>query len=310
MAPSGEDLLAKLARTRSLLDPDALDDIAGFVESQRNADGGFRGRDENSDLYYTYFATACLQALGRQPLSPATATYIQGFGNGDGLDLVHLCCLAQCLACAVEDGRRVSIEPVLSKLEAYRAADGGYSPAPAARHGTAYACYLAWLAYERWTRRLPKPEAVARCLESLKVTGGGYANAHGAETGIVTASAAAGVVLNALASVASGTDPDTTATAGTDPSLSKWLLACDAEGGGLKAAANSPVPDLLSTATGLFALQTLKADIGRIGPACVAFVQSLWQNNGGFSAQPLDVTTDAEYTYYGLLALSCLEDYV
>jgi len=39
-------------------------------------------------------------------------------------------------------------------------------------------------------------------------------------------------------------------------------------------------------------------------------VQSLWHEDGGFSSQQLDTTTDCEYTYYGLLALGCLEAYV
>jgi len=359
MPPTDGDLQATLVRSRHLLDPGALDEIARFVTSQRNADGGFRGRDPKSDLYYTYFATECLRALGRQPLTPSTSNYVLGFRDGNQLDFVHLCCLVHCLACIAEEGTPCPpIDPILAKLEAYRTPDGGYSAkartartgtGPAhmegveagtdhgtADHGTAYAAYLAWLAYNRWHRSMPRPDGVARCLASLKAANGGYANALHSQTGLVTATAAAAILLHELHQA--GTDPASsdpassatdattagtgkgpkqnpagtgTSGTGTDPeqSLGNWLLAHNTQKGGLKAAAGSPLADLLSSATGLFALRVLGEDIAHIGPSCISFVQSLWQNDGGFSSQCLDSVTDCEYTYYGLLALGCLEDY-
>jgi len=311
MPSSDGDPRATLARSRHLLEPAALDEIARFVESRRNTDGGFRGRDTNSDLYYTYFAMECLHALGKRSLTPSTEAYILRYQDGHGLDFVHYCCLAHCLAHVAENGgRRPAIKSVLSKLETYRTPDGGYAEKAGTDHGTAYACYLAWLAYSRWNHPLPDPGEVVRRIATLKAADGGYANAYGSQTGLVTASAAAGILLHTLGLTGltgtglTGTDPE------PEPRLREWLLAHAAEEGGLRAAAGSPVADLLSTATGLFALQTLGGSISRIGPACAEFVQSLWQNDGGFSSQPLDMTADCEYTYYGLLALGCLEAYV
>jgi len=282
MPTSDGDPRATLARSRHLLEPTALDEIARFVESRRNADGGFRGRDTNSDLYYTYFAMECLHALGKHSLTPSTEAYILRFEDARGLDFVHCCCLAHCLAhVAEDDGRCPAIKPVLSKLETYRTPDGGYAEKGGTDHGTAYACYLAWLAYSRCNQPLPDPTEAARSIAALRATDGGYANAPVSQTGLVTATAAAGILLHMLVltgTVLTGTDPD------PELRLREWLLAHAAEGGGFRAAAGSPVPDLLSTATGLFALRTLWGDIGNIGPACAEFVQSLWHEDGGFSS--------------------------
>ena len=46
-----------------LIGPDAARRTRDYVLSRRDADGGFRGRAESSDLYYTMFALLCLDAL-------------------------------------------------------------------------------------------------------------------------------------------------------------------------------------------------------------------------------------------------------
>jgi hypothetical protein len=85
-----------------------------------------------------------------------------------------------------------------------------------------------------------------------------------------------------------------------------WLLDRCQSSGGFLATPKAPVPDLLSTATGLHALTTLKAPLDGVQEACLDFVDSLWTNRGGFYGSWLDDTLDCEYTYYGLLALGHL----
>jgi prenyltransferase beta subunit len=77
--------------------------------------------------------------------------------------------------------------------------------------------------------------------------------------------------------------------------------------GGFNATPAAPVPDLLSTAVALYALRFAGADLRRIKPDCLGFVDSLY-NKGGFGANAIDLDPDIEYTFYGLLALGALAD--
>jgi hypothetical protein len=66
------------------------------------------------------------------------------------------------------------------------------------------------------------------------------------------------------------------------------------------------MPDLLSTAVVLHALDGLQVDFTPLKEACLDFVDSLWVNEGGFHGHWADDELDLEYTYYGLLALGHL----
>jgi hypothetical protein len=73
--------------------------------------------------------------------------------------------------------------------------------------------------------------------------------------------------------------------------------------GGYRAAEASPFPDILSTATALFALKCYnlkpKYDVRD-------FIEAHWLDNGGFAATLADEQSDTEYTFYGLLALGTI----
>src|ERR1051325_7158744 len=83
--------------------------VRDFLLSRQNKDGGFQDRSGESDLYYTVFGLdglLALQVSAQQSadLNPTgnvaerlnqTARYASAFSEGEGLDLVHLCCLAR-----------------------------------------------------------------------------------------------------------------------------------------------------------------------------------------------------------------------
>jgi hypothetical protein len=75
--------------------------------------------------------------------------------------------------------------------------------------------------------------------------------------------------------------------------------------GGFAALSEAPAEDLLSTAVALYALQFMDADLKRIKPDCLSFINDLYQE-GGFCSMLFDMETDVEYTFYGLLALGSL----
>jgi prenyltransferase beta subunit len=86
-------LVQNAAAARHFLDKNSLKKLTDFILSRQNADGGFRGRDEKSDLYYTVFACAALKALGSPIPALKVWKYARSFGIGKDLDLVHLVCL-------------------------------------------------------------------------------------------------------------------------------------------------------------------------------------------------------------------------
>jgi hypothetical protein len=83
-------------------------------------------------------------------------------------------------------------------------------------------------------------------------------------------------------------------------------MRCYHPGGGFRAIPDAPIPDLLSTAVILHALDGLQMPLANIKEACLDFVDSLWTNQGGFHGNWADDDLDIEYTYYGLLALGHL----
>ncbi len=86
--------VARLAPTQLR---EAADPVAAYFLSRFNDDGGARDRAGHSDLYYTVFALEGLIALQRE-LPLRVRLFLESFGDGEDLDLVHLCCLARCWA--------------------------------------------------------------------------------------------------------------------------------------------------------------------------------------------------------------------
>ena len=69
----------------------------------------------------------------------------------------------------------------------------------------------------------------------------------------------------------------------------------------------APIPDLLSTATALHALACLERPLPSAArERCLDFLDTLWSAEGGFHGHWADDHLDAEYTFYGLLALGHL----
>ncbi|MEM0967865.1 MAG: hypothetical protein AAGJ31_00820, partial [Verrucomicrobiota bacterium] len=152
----------------------------------------------------------------------------------------------------------------------------------------------AYGAYSDHGKEVPHEEGVAACLDSLQVAGGAWSNDTLIRVGAVPAVAAAVT----LARNFRRPIPLETAS---------WLLSCwSPEGGGFRAIQPAPMPDLLSTAVALHAMDSLQAPLDGIREQCLDFVDSLWTNAGGFHGTWDDDELDVEYTYYGLLALGHL----
>jgi len=270
--------------------------VVRFLRGQQNPDGGFKDRDSNSDLYYTAFGLEGLIALRSAPDVAAIKSYLEAFGAGEGLDFVHLCCLARCWAGLATYGEKCPAEMserTIERIADYRTADGGFHPVKDSSAGTAYGCFLGVGAYRDVSKPLPESLRLVQCLKLLETPDGAWSNERGMRAGSTNATAAAiGVLRNIGAPI--------------NPEVGKWLLARCHKQGGFVAAADAPLPDLLSTATTLHALAGLQVSFEGIKDRCLDFVDSLWTNDGGFHGHWADDFLDCEYTYYGLLALGHL----
>lgn len=267
--------------------------VEAFVRSEMNPDGGFRNRAGDSDLYYTVFGLESLIALRTDAPKEQIERYLRGFGNGEGLDFVHLACLGRCWAGVHRDLANAPVDGILARIEAFRSGDGGYNQIPDSPDGTAYGAFLAMGMYQDLGRSIPEPDRIVASLQTLRAQDGGFSNFTGADTGITPATAAVVTLFRQL-------------QCDVDPRLGDWLLARCLPTGGFFAIPGAPIPDLLSTATALHALETLHVPLNAVREPCLDFIDSLWTNRGGFYGNWSDDTIDTEYTYYALLSLGHL----
>jgi hypothetical protein len=134
---------------------------------------------------------------------------------------------------------------------------------------------------------------VVQSLKLLETPDGAWANDRGLNVGSTNPTAA---MVNLLCNLRMP----------VNNRVGDWLLARAHVDGGFAASPNTPMPDLLSTATALHALAALERSISSVKEPCLDFIDTLWTNEGGFYGHWGDTTLDCEYTYYGLLALGHL----
>jgi prenyltransferase beta subunit len=269
--------------------------VRQFFQRQLLPAGAGRDRDGNPDLYYTIFALAGLQASDGRVPEDAVEAYLRTFGDGRSLDFVHLGALARCWAVIGRDRAPAACaEEILSQIERYRSRDGGYDSDPDAAQGNAYGCFVALGAYQDLGGDLPEPLRMVQCLKLLETPDGAWGNARGLKMGSTNATAAAVTLLHQLGMP-------------LNPTVADWLQAQIHPEGGFLAMPQAPLPDLLSTATALHALACLERSLPKAArERCLDFLDTLWDAEGGFHGHWADDHLDAEYTFYGLLALGHL----
>jgi prenyltransferase beta subunit len=287
--------LLQVARLAPRLLGESADLVRDFLRGQLTDDGAGRDRDGRPDLYYTIFALAGLQALDGEIPVDRVREYLKSFGDGDGLDFVHLSALARCWAAIHRDGMPDDLPAALLKrVERFRKQDGGYEGDSRLQNGTAYGAFVALGAYEDLDRRPPELLKLVQALKRLESRDGAWSNLPNAPLGATNATGGAVTLLNHLGFP-------------VNQAVGDWLLAQVHPQGGFLAVPMAPMPDLLSTATALHALAAMDRRLNSdVHERCLDFIDSLWSAEGGFHGHWADDHLDAEYTYYGLLALGHL----
>ncbi len=287
--------LIQVARLGAKLLGDSADLVREFYRRQWTAAGAGRDRSACPDLYYTVFTLNGCEALQAGFPDAQLETWLRTFGEGEGLDLVHLTSLARCWASLGRKRMPAGLaKALLTRLELFRKSDGGYDTSATKPHGTAYGSFLALGAYQDLGKFPPRPLSIVQSLKRLETPDHAWNNAPGLPVGSTNPTAGAVTLLRHL-------------HLPLNPAVGDWLLARLHPQGGFTAVPGAPIPDLLSTATALHALASLDRRLAAAQrERCLDFVDSLWSAEGGFHGHWADDHLDAEYTFYGLLALGHL----
>jgi geranylgeranyl transferase type-2 subunit beta len=300
-------LNARLADGLARLPAEVRQRHAAYLAGEQRPDGGFSGREGESDLYYTGFALRGLAVL--DALTPQVCERAAGFLGGalqreasvvDFFSLLYACLLVQSgggpdvLAGSPPDWP----DRVAAALEGFRTSDGGYAKGPGGASGSTYHTFLVSLCYQLLGRDVPRPDEIVRFVLSRRREDGGFVEIAPMRRGGTNPTAAA-VGLLTLAEPFVGP-----MAADVREGTVNFLAEMPSLEGGLRANARAPLADLLSTFTASWTLAELGA-LDRLEAGSVrGYAESVERAEGGFHGGLWDEGFDVEYTFYGLGVLA------
>lgn len=283
-------LLKTLQRGYDTLGEQAKQLMADFIISQRSADGGFVNKQGESDLYYTAFGTLLQYIFNIKFSTEELNDYLDKI-DAEGLDLIHYAAYMRCGLLASVAGK-TKLGAALKMLSRKEIRDEqSFEVWPNNDKNSPYSRFIWHSLLEDTNNHKGNDSETIAALEEYTVTGGGFSNMKGQAIASANATSAALMVIGQFDGYNKGSEGV------------KYLLKSQLPSGGFKAADNTHMPDLLSTATALFTLRCYG-----VQPRYSAqeFVEAHWLDNGGFGATILDSSSDVEYLFYGLLALGTL----
>jgi geranylgeranyl transferase type-2 subunit beta len=310
MSASSEPYLVRLAERLanglSQMEEPRREQHRSFILSCQQSDGGFGGREGDSDLYYTSFAVRALGMLGGMTADEAksigaylatydwrdlgvidlmnwlyTALAVQVFGGGDLLE---------------NEGADWP-EQIAQKLEKVRTADGGYAKSEEGAAGSTYHSFLVTLTYELLGKAPPRPNKLIQFIYDRQRDDGGFVEiAPMKNSGTNPTAAAVG-----LMSIVGGLDKELC------EDIRDFLKETWSSEGAFQANKRIAFADGLSTFTGLLTVQ----DLNITNLASQAMIEQfiaheLEFRTGGFRGAAWDDQADVEYSFYGLGCLALL----
>jgi len=300
------ELGLRLATGLTGIDEDRRRRHREFILSRQQPDGGFTGREGDSDLYYTSFAVRGLSMLGGLSVSEAE-------GIGDYLracrslrlsviDLVSWLYTGVVVELSggpdpLEDANDEYVEQIVEKLESTRTADGGYARTIEGAAGSTYHSFLVALTSELLGSSLPDPESLVQFVYDRQRDDGGFVEISPMKRSGTNPTAAAVALLRMFDHIDDDLRHD----------VAEFLKEVRGDEGGFQANTRIPFSDGLSTFTGLLTTQ----DLG-LGDLLDPTRVKAWMTDqlefptGGFRGAAWDQEADVEYTFYGLGTLALL----
>jgi hypothetical protein len=258
-----------LRRSLLMIDPITTNEIRGFLSSRQTDLGGFMDKGGKNDLYYSLFGSFASEALDLNDGNERLKQYLDQTMSILKPEGIHLHC-AVILISRLAGINRLS-KDIRDTLNKNISKPGTLSP---------YTAFLSLLSYY-YSGNYRGLYLVSRRLKS-------GANVKDVPCTVIAA--------NLVLQYCFGKPVEHYIQA-----LHSFYM----KNGSFAAVKNAPVGDLLSTGVALYALKVAGADIRKIAPDCLKYVDTLY-SGGGFCATVLDPDPDVEYTFYGLLALGAL----
>ena len=261
---------AVLEKSLGLLEPEMIGEMQAFILRKQTEQGGFADRAGKCDLYYTLFGYYLAKTLAMTEVNEPLQNYIRKTVEKGELSGVHLYCssILYSKLCGLDATAARLAKQVKADLKKIRNQPSEY---------TNFLGILALYYLEDFI-------AIKRMLNQ-------YKSFEFPEPLPCPVTAAIVILLE---------------TAGKpNKHADEKLLAFYRGKGGFTALKQAPTEDLLSTSVALYALNFIGADIRMIKPDCLSYIDGLY-DNGGFRSMPVDIETDVEYTFYGLLGLGAL----
>ena len=178
-----EDLTLRLAAAIAEL-PESLRARHGkYLLAAQREDGGFAGREGESDLYYTSFALRSLAMLGELYGPPAerAAAFLGSRLRGqesivDFLSLIYGAALLESAAGidVLADAEPNWRDAVVALLEKLRRADGGYAKGAEGVASSTYHTFLVLLCQQLIDRSPTEPENIVAFIRSQRGEDGGF----------------------------------------------------------------------------------------------------------------------------------------
>ncbi len=285
-----------------------------FLTAQRD-DGGFAGREGESDLYYTGFGVRGLSLLGQLHDTPAqkAAAFLVAYAwdRQSSIDTISWIQAAAALdiSASIDVFEQVGSDfktTLTRELHALRRDDGGYARTDEGHASSTYQTFLILGCLQLLDARPSEAEKIAAFLTTQAAKDGGFHEirvAKRAGTNPTAAAVGAFRLLNQFG--------DTRMPMELHQKTIDFILSMQTSDGGFRANTRIPASDLLSTFTALTALTDLDnldlVDLKKVSQ----FVASLETDNGGFLGAAWDEESDVEYSMYGLgckgLLLGALE---
>ncbi len=297
------ELTLRLAIGASQLDQEMRDTHATWLRRCQRDDGGFAGREGESDPYYTAFALRALWVLGEldESVSEGAAEFLRKrmTQRDSVIDLISLIFAAAVLEMAtgivvISDDDTTWRSNVANTLGTLRCADGGFAKTPEGRAGSTYQTFLTVLCHELMDVPVPDADGIVRFLETQRHDEGGYLEIRVAKRAGVNPTAAAIGTLKTLGRLDPGHHTET----------ADFVADMQSDEGGFTANTRIPFADLLSSFTALTTLADLNEAEQVSLPRVKQYAESMQVSGGGFVGFTLDQTPDVEYTFYGLATLA------
>lgn len=283
---------------------------SSFLAAAQRDDGGFAGRQGESDLYYTGFAVRGLILLGAlsEEAAERTAVFLQARTGRDLPPVDFLSLIFASVLLEISYGLDVfgranldRLEAIRRNLQPLRREDGGFAKTPKSGRSSTYQSFLSVACLELVGAEIDRRDRLVEMVRSRRREDGGYVELDAITRSGTNPTAAAVGLLRLLE------NGDSPAFHGAEmEGTARFLASLQAADGGLRANTLIPVSDLLSTCTSLIALADLDGlDAVKLDDA-ERFVHSMEASEGGFRGGPWDSEVDTEYTFYGIATKALL----